>query len=150
MLEAFEAAGVRLRDYSPLTLAFLGDAVFELLVRTRLAKGGNRPAGALHQMSIRRVCAQAQAQGYAHISAMLTEEEADVFRRGRNASPSHTPKHASKSDYHHATGVEALFGYLYIKGDIQRLETLFDHMQEQYEKAGARHETKGSSSPGGE
>lgn len=125
------------RTYSPLTLAFIGDAVFELLVRTHLAQEGNRPAGALHRESIRRVCARAQAQGYERIRALLTQEELDAFRRGRNASPSHSPKNASSQDYHYATGLEALFGYLYIKGDTPRLRELFEAIERGHEEATA-------------
>lgn len=122
------------RTYSPLTLAFLGDAVFELLVRSSITQKCNKPAGALHRESIRRVCARAQAAGYDRIRDLLTEEEADAFRRGRNASPSHSPKHATSHDYHYATGLEALFGYLYVKGDFQRLQTLFAAIERGYEE----------------
>lgn len=115
--------------YSPLTLAFLGDAVFELLVRSRITQKCNKPAGALHRESIRRVCARAQAAGYERIRGMLTEDEEEVFRRGRNASPSHSPKNSSSHDYHYATGLEALFGYLYVRGDIERLRELFDAIE---------------------
>ncbi len=115
--------------YSPLTLAFLGDAVFELMVRSSITQKCNRPAGALHRESVRRVCARAQAAGYEQIRGLLTEEEESVFRRGRNASPSHSPKNASAQDYHYATGLEALFGYLYVKGDFQRLKALFSAIE---------------------
>ena len=122
------------RAYSPLTLAFIGDAVFELLVRTRLAQKGNEPSGALHRESIRRVCARAQARGYEHIRPLLTQEEEEAFRRGRNASPSHSPKNASSHDYHYATGLEALFGYLYVKGEAERLRELFTAIENGYEE----------------
>ncbi len=123
--------------YSPLSLAFIGDAVFELLVRTSLLKKCNRPSGALPRESVRRVCARAQATGYERIRSILTEEEEAAFRRGRNASPSHSPKSASSHDYHYATGLETLFGYLYVKGDIPRLEELFDVIERGYEEASA-------------
>lgn len=120
--------------YSPLTLAFLGDAVFELMVRSSITQKCNKPAGALHRESIKRVCARAQAQGYERIREMLTEEEANAFRRGRNASPSHSPKNASSHDYHYATGLEALFGYLYVQGNIKRLQELFSAIERGYEE----------------
>ncbi len=123
--------------YSPLALAFIGDAVYELMVRTSLLKKCNRPSGALHRESVRRVCAGAQAAGYERIRPLLTEEEADAFRRGRNASPSHSPKNASSQDYHYATGLEALFGYLYVKGDLKRLEELFRVIEHGCEEASA-------------
>ena len=104
-----------LRTVSPLTLAFLGDGVYGLLVRERLVQEANRPAGELHS---RR--AEAQAEAVTRLLPLLTEEEAAVFRRGRNA---HTSR--SGGDYHRATGLEALFGWLYLKGDQTRLRTLF-------------------------
>ena len=109
-----------LHTVSPLTLAFLGDGVYGLLVREYLVKEGNRPAGELHRASVELVKAEAQAAAIARILPLLTEEEQAVFRRGRNA---HTSR--SGTDYHHATGLEALFGYVYLKGDTARLRELF-------------------------
>lgn len=109
-----------LHTISPLTLAFLGDGVYGLLVREYLVAQGNRPAGELHRASVELVRAETQAAAIKRMLPLLTEEEAAVFKRGRNA---HTSR--SGSDYHHATGLEALFGYLYLKGDTDRLQTLF-------------------------
>ena len=109
-----------LRTVSPLTLAFLGDGVYGLLVRERLVQEANRPAGELHSRSVALVRAEAQAEAVTRLLPLLTEEEAAVFRRGRNA---HTSR--SGGDYHRATGLEALFGWLYLKGDQTRLRTLF-------------------------
>ena len=111
------------RTLSPLTLAFIGDGVFELLVRERLVCEGNRPAGALHKRSVAMVRAEAQAEAMDRLLPLLTETEAAVYRRGRNAHTSH-----NSEDYHKATGLEALFGYLYLQGDIGRLQGLFQQI----------------------
>lgn len=107
-------------------LSFLGDAVYSLLVRERLCCDANRQAGALHGMSAHIVNAPSQAQGFSVIESMLTEKEMQIFKRGRNAHTNHTPKGCTEGQYHCATGVEALFGYLYLKGDIARIRCLFD------------------------
>ncbi len=116
------------RQYSPLALAFVGDCVYELFVRERLACQGNGPAGRLHSRSVERVQCSAQAAAVDRIQPMLTEEEAAILRRGRNANPGHKPRHADREDYHKATALEALFGYLYLKGDIERLRLLFQEI----------------------
>lgn len=115
--------------YSPLALAFLGDAVYELLVRERLLLAANRPAGKLHTLSVQSVNARAQAQAMEKILPLLTEDELAVYKRGRNAHPGHTPKNQSEGDYHSATGLEALFGWLYLKNAEVRLRELFDRIQ---------------------
>ena len=114
--------------YSPLTLAFLGDAVYELCARKRVVEAANRPVGELHRQAVELVNAQAQSEGLEQILPLLTEEELTIFKRGRNASASSVPKHAEIGDYRRATGVEALFGYLYLKGEWERLQQLFDAM----------------------
>ena len=114
--------------YSPLTLAYIGDAVFELLARSHaLAKDGNTQAAKLHRKSAALVCAKAQNEAYFKIQDRLSEDELNVLRRGRNARSCRAAKNASVSDYRHATGVEALFGYLYLVGKTKRIEELF-HM----------------------
>ena len=105
---------------SAATLAFLGDAVYELLVRRRLAVT-TIPANTLHQMAIRMVRAEAQSRAYALLEGVLTEEELAVMKRGRNSHPAHTAKNASVADYRRATGVETLFGYLYLSGRTERI-----------------------------
>ena len=110
---------------SPGTLAFVGDAYFGLLVRTRLAEV-NRPAGELHSLSVKLVKASAQAEGFAAIENLLSEKETSVFKRGRNAHVNSVPKNASVRDYHIATGVEVLFGYLHLSGNNDRAAELFD------------------------
>ena len=114
------------RQFSPLTLAFLGDAVYELCARGRVVAEGNRPVNDLHKASVGLVNATAQSNAFDRISDLLTEEELAVYKRGRNASASSTPKHADIADYRRATGVEALFGYLYLKGELARVQELFD------------------------
>lgn len=111
---------------SPLTLAFLGDAVYELCARQRIVAEGNRPVNEMHRRTVSLVNAGAQSEAFERISGLLTDEELAVYKRGRNANASSVPKHADMADYRRATGVEALFGYLYIKGEIDRINQLFD------------------------
>lgn len=118
------------RVLSPLTLAFVGDAVFELMVRESVVCTANQPAGKLHSLSVKMVKASAQASAAKRILPLLTESELSVYKRGRNAHPSHTPKNADVADYRAATGLEALFGFLYLKGEKQRLSELFEASRE--------------------
>lgn len=113
---------------SPLNLAFVGDTVFDLFVRETLVCQANRPVNKLHKEATKMVKAQAQAEAAQKILPLLTEEEMSVFKRGRNAHTNHKAKNASEGDYHYATAVEALFGYLYLKGKIDRLRELFSAM----------------------
>ena len=113
------------RQLSPLTLAFVGDCVFELFVREKLVCQGNCPVKKLHQRSVEQVCASAQSRFSQKLFPLLTEEEQQVYQRGRNAHVNHVPKHASVADYHAATAFETLFGYLYLSGRIERLRELF-------------------------
>ncbi len=113
---------------SPLTLAFTGDAVFSLYIREMLVCEANRPVGQLHKLSINWVKAEAQSKGMHAILPSLTEKETEVFKRGRNAHTSHTPKNQSGCDYHYATGFEALVGYLYLKGEEERLKFLLNEV----------------------
>lgn len=119
---------------NPATLAFIGDGVYELLVREEiLRRYTSLPARKLHAFTVRYVCATAQAAAYAVLEPLLTEEEAAVFRRGRNATGVTPPKHTDAADYRTATGVEALFGWLYLSGEEERLRTLFSAI---FEKVG--------------
>lgn len=110
---------------SPLLLAFVGDAVFDLMVRERLVCEFNAPVGVLNDMKIKEVCCRSQSKRIKGILSELTEKEFTIFKRGRNAHTSNTPKNASVEEYHNATGLEALFGYVYLTGDIRRLRELF-------------------------
>ena len=112
------------RQYSPLALAFLGDSVYEILVREYLVREANRPAAKLHEQKIQLVCAAFQAQAIDRLIPLLTEEETAVYKRGRNANNT-VPRHTSAQDDHKATGLEALFGYLHLLGERARLEELF-------------------------
>lgn len=109
-----------------LNLAFVGDTVFDLFVRERLICQANRPVKAQHSLATAQVKAASQAQSAKKIIPFLSEKELDVLKRGRNAHTNHKAKNASEGDYHYATGLEALFGYLYLKGEIDRLKELFE------------------------
>ena len=111
---------------SPLTLAFIGDTVFDLLVREKIINEANRPVGKLHTLCAKRVCAGAQARAAEHILPLLAEDELAVYKRGRNADSGHKPKNAAVAEYHAATGLETLFGWLYLKGENGRLHEIFD------------------------
>lgn len=116
---------------SPLRLAYIGDAVHDLFVRTALVFQGGK-AGAMHKGAIRHVNAQAQAQALARIAGLLSETEADVVRRGRNAHANHgVPKRANPAEYKQATGLEALLGFLYLTGRVTRLHELYAAMREE-------------------
>lgn len=110
---------------SPLNLAFIGDCIYEIMVREMLVCDANRPVNDLHRESVKYVSAKAQTNAFHKIESMLTEDELAVFKRGRNAKVGHTPKSASQSEYHTATGVEALFGYLYLTENTDRIKELF-------------------------
>lgn len=120
------------KGLSPLPLAFVGDGVYELLVREYLAAQGNCPVKKLHARKVELVRCQAQAQALEKIWPQLTPEEQEVAQRGRNAHVGHVPKNAALADYHGATALEALFGYLYLSGDMTRLRELFRCVIEQY------------------
>ena len=121
---------------SPLTLAFVGDAVFDLFVRERLVCLANRPVNRLHSLAVSLVKASSQARAAKRLSEKLSEKELSVLKRGRNAHTNHKAKNASESDYHYATGLEALFGFLYLSGESDRLRELFeltlDFIEEDY------------------
>ena len=119
---------IKVDTLSPLTLAFTGDAVFSLFVREMLVCDANRPVGKLHKLSVNWVKAEAQSKGMRAILPLLTEKETEVFKRGRNAHTSHTPKNQSGCDYHYATGFEALVGYLYLKDETERLSLLLNEV----------------------
>ena len=119
-----------IRAISSLGLAHLGDGVYELMVRAWLCLHGKATSRGLHKATVHFVAAPAQAAMSRKILPMLTEEEADVFRRGRNASPHSIPKAASREEYQTATALEALFGYLYLPGKTDRLNELFEAMMD--------------------
>ncbi|MGI6403342.1 MAG: Mini-ribonuclease 3 [Oscillospiraceae bacterium] len=115
---------------SPVSLAFIGDGVFELMVREQLVKTGGMPAGKLHTLAVGRVKASAQAAAYDAVLEACDEEERSILRRGRNVSLSRIPRSCTPEEYHKATAIEALFGYLYLLGRLDRLHFLFERMEE--------------------
>ena len=114
------------RMYSPLTLAFLGDAVYSLLVRNMLSLQENKPTGKLHKESVKYVNAAFQSKMIKELLPVLTENETAVFKRGRNSHSAHAPKNQDAGDYRYATGLETLYGYLYLCGNSQRIKELFE------------------------
>ncbi|MBR4225163.1 MAG: ribonuclease III [Oscillospiraceae bacterium] len=115
------------KQYSPASMAFLGDAVYSELVRRRLLMAANMPIGKLHKQSVAYVRAAYQARAYDMLLPVLDDAEADILRRGRNSTHTrNTPKSADIEEYSKATALEALFGYLRLTGDEGRLQELFD------------------------
>lgn len=108
-------------QYSPLVLAYIGDAVYEVFIRTLLISGGNAPVHKLHKRSIELVKAKAQSDVIHRILEHLLPEEQDIVRRGRNAKSGTIPKNADVTEYKYATGFESLIGYLYLQRDYARL-----------------------------
>jgi ribonuclease-3 family protein len=125
-----------LRQYSSAALAFLGDGVYELMVRERLFTHGHgeMKSNRLHNLAAERVNAAAQAQAYHAVKDACTPEEADILRRGRNANTAAHPKNMSVEQYRKATGIEALFGWLYLRGEQERLQKLFEIVWEETNK----------------
>ena len=121
----FTDKSVNPNELSPLNLAFIGDCIYEILVRESLVLSANRPVNDLHKESVKYVSAKAQTKAFEKIEALLSEDELAVFKRGRNAKVGHNPKSASTQEYHIATGVEALFGYLYLTDNMPRIKELF-------------------------
>ncbi len=111
---------------SPLTLAFLGDSVYEMFIRTKILAMGNRPASELHKIAVGYVKAKAQAKAAHKILDILSDTELLIYKRGRNTNIHTVPKNADMADYRHATALEALIGYLYLKGDKERLKEILN------------------------
>ena len=124
MRQALELQEVDVRTYSPLVLAYIGDAVYELLIRTKVINRGSMQVNKMHKKSSSLVKAETQANLIKVLAEELTEEEEAVYKRGRNARSATTAKHATMIDYRMATGFEALVGYLYLTGRQDRLLTL--------------------------
>ncbi len=119
--ELFELENTDIRTYSPLTLAYIGDAIYELVIRTILVEKGNTQVNKLHQRASKLVKASAQSEIIEKLKPYLTEEEMGIFKRGRNAKSFTMAKNASMSDYRRATGFEALMGYLYLTEQWDRM-----------------------------
>ncbi|MFZ2538454.1 MAG: ribonuclease III domain-containing protein [Oscillospiraceae bacterium] len=115
-----------IRMLSPLGLAYIGDCIFELMVRERIIAKGNMPVHKLHKMTVSYVCASAQSKAFGIIEGDLSDEEIAIYKRGRNANGNHIPKNANPVDYRRATGLEALFGFLHLSGQDKRVSELFE------------------------
>ncbi len=113
-------------ELSPLTLAFVGDGVYDLLVREYLVRKANRPVGELNKIKVSLVNCKSQAEFARLLMPKLSDKEISVYKRGRNATPKCTSKHGSVADYHSATGLECLFGYLHMNGENERIRELFN------------------------
>ena len=111
---------------SMLGLAHVGDAVYELLYRSKLCTDGHTAVAEMHRMTVAFVRAEAQAEAAAKLLPVLTTEEASVYKRGRNAKVNSVPHNADIGQYHAATGLEALFGWLYLLGRTERINELFN------------------------
>lgn len=116
------------QGYSPNVLAFYGDSVYETMVRERVVKDHQTNAGKLHELTVRKVRASYQSEAVNVLEPLLTEKEADILRRGRNAGGISVPKSARPSEYRRATGLEALFGYLALTEQRERMKTLFEEI----------------------
>lgn len=122
----FGSEKLNYKNYSPISLAYLGDTVYDLFVRTKILEKGERHINEIHNDAIKAVSAAAQARSVHNIEEFLTEEETNVLKWGRNAKSGHVPKNADAVDYRWATGFEALIGYLYLKGETERLEEILN------------------------
>lgn len=120
LMETFQMKKQEMNLYSPLTLAYIGDAVYDLMVRTLVVEHGNCAANKLHKRTSEIVKAPAQAKMMEKILPVLSEEEKGIYRRGRNAKSYTMAKNATMGEYRKATGLEALMGYLYLNGETER------------------------------
>jgi len=136
IIEEYGLKAVNPNTYSPLSLAFIGDSVYGLVVKTVVTLWANCPANELNKKTTKYVKAAGQARIYDYITSanLLSEEESNIMRRGRNAKSGTTAKNASVGDYRKATGLEALVGYLYLKGDTQRLIQIMRYGMEELDK----------------
>lgn len=119
--DVFQCGKVDVRAYSPLTLAYIGDAVYDLVIRTIVVERANRAANELHKRTVKYVQAAVQAAMIEALAEELTEDEEAVYKRGRNAKSHTSAKNASIQDYRKATGFEALMGFLYLSGQTERM-----------------------------
>ena len=123
---------IDIREHSPLALAFVGDGVYELLVRSREVERTRLQPGRLHGGAVKFVSAKGQFEALQFLEPLLTEEERDLVRRGHNASKASVSKHATPEEYRASTGFECLLGYLYLTGRNDRIEALFDALWQQF------------------
>ena len=125
-MDSLLSCDVDLRQISPLTLSFIGDSVYDLMVREYIISLANRPVGQLNQRKVSVVNCKFQSECAEILTPYLTEEELVIYKRGKNANVHTIPKNADRNDYHSATGFEALFGYLYLQKNIIRIRELFN------------------------
>ena len=130
--DKFLLPDVDLKTYSPLTLAYIGDGIYELIVRSVVVNQGNTKASQLHRQTSQLVKAEAQSAMMEFLLPVMTEEEETVYRRGRNAKSATMAKNATVTDYRKATGFEALMGYLYLKDETERILELVSVALEHY------------------
>lgn len=123
----FGLTGTETKNFSPLTLAYMGDAVYEIIIRTIIVDGGRGTVNILHRRSTSLVNAAAQSEILSAIQGELSEEELSIYKRGRNAKSHTSAKNASIHDYRIATGFEALMGWLYLRGEMERCIELVRH-----------------------
>lgn len=126
-----EMSESEVQKISVLGLAHTGDAVYELLIRSMLAQSGHTSVIEMHKLAVAMVKAQAQAKAITKIMPLLSAEETAVYKRGRNAKVNSVPHNASPGEYHAATGLEVLFGWLYLQGRIERVNELFNAITEE-------------------
>ncbi|MCR4611240.1 MAG: ribonuclease III [Lachnospiraceae bacterium] len=138
IINHFDGKEIDIKTYSPLTLAYIGDDVFDLIIRTIVVNRGNTKPAKLHGATVKYVSAVAQAKMHDTISELLNEEEADILRRGRNANPHTKAKNASSADYMKATALETLVGFLYLKDEQDRIFELLQKGIEVIDKADER------------
>lgn len=131
---AYHIPDTDIKTYSPLTLAFIGDSIFDLIIRTLVVESGNAPVNKLHKRASKLVQASSQAELYHTIKDQLTEEETAIFKRGRNAKSFTSAKNAGIIEYRTATGLEALVGYLYLTDQMDRLLELMKPQMEKVSK----------------
>lgn len=122
--ETLELSKTDIKTYSPLTLAFIGDSIYDMIIRTTIVESGNAPVNKLHKRCSKLVQATSQAELYFLIKDQLTEEETNIYKRGRNAKSFTSAKNAGVIEYRTATGLEALMGYLYLTDRMDRLMEL--------------------------
>ena len=142
IIEQFEIDEVDVKTYSPLTLAYIGDEIYDLIIRTIVVGRGNTKAANLHRATSQLVKAHAQSEMMHTIAPLLNEEEADIYRRGRNAKSPTMAKNASMSDYRRATGFEALMGYLYLKDEFPRIVMLVKTALADYDEKTGKNKQK--------
>lgn len=126
-----EMSDTDVQKISMLGLAHTGDAVYELLIRSMLCQSGHTSVIEMHKLAVSMVKAQAQAKAVKKIMPILTEDELSVYKRGRNAKVNSVPHNASPGEYHAATGLEVLFGWLYLQGKVERVNELFNAIMEE-------------------